>query len=830
MIKILLDIKTLSFLSGMISVILALTMFFLQKSGKTYKGFLFWTLGFTFNALGMVLLGLRHSISPFFSIIIANMAITLYLILCDRGTSLYCKAKPHNYLHSIIVVLQLILFLYFTYYVPNIPVRIIIISFIFTLIGSYTLFTLIKFSKNVVPNQQWILLTSYSMIVIWFLLRTVLTALSNPSINDFMKSGNFQAMAFIILIIAPILSTLGFMIMNHQRLASDFNNSIEKLFESEEEKNRFFNLSQDFIGISDWEGHLRFANRSFLQTFKLTEEDLKSIVFMDLVYPEDRVMTTEVMKKMLLGQSVTGFENRYIKPDGTILWISWNATPDVEKRLIYFVARDISESKRVHEELISEKDRAEQALRTKSEFLSNMSHEIRTPLNAVTGFSELLEGMVEDSKQRSYLNSIKMAGRNLLSLINDILDLSKIEAGQMEIHSNFFKMSTLFNEMYQIFKLKAEEKNLTLETLCEETIGFVKLDEMRIRQILFNLIGNAIKFTDTGKVTLSTTFKKRENKGDLKIIISDTGIGIPKKDQRRIFEYFQQQEGHENKHFGGTGLGLAISKRLVEMQGGTISVESIIAKGSIFTISFPNVEWHAPVLGNKLSKKIKSTSSIHFQDSMVWIVDDVYSNRRLLEEQLKSVGLEFQSFDNGNSLLETLTFKQPDMIITDIRMPGLNGIEMAQTIIEERKLSIPLIALTASIEEYNYDIEKKLFSDYLAKPLEIEKLLDMLKKYIPFRETENNEINNSFKNTTPISNEIEDYLREIFLPILDQFNGAIKVGKIKKVGEELLKKITAPEDERVAIFAQTIIDAANSYDINTLKEIPGLLAKFIDIK
>jgi len=252
--------------------------------------------------------------------------------------------------------------------------------------------------------------------------------------------------------------------------------------------------------------------------------------------------------------------------------------------------RNLAERKQAEKALKQAKEAAEAANRAKSEFLANMSHEIRTPLNAVIGFSDLLSSQINSDKQKNYLSSIKKAGKTLLSLINDILDLSKIEAGRLEIQSETINPILIFTELEQIFALKIAEKRLEFIIDIDLPATLV-LDQTRLRQVLFNLLGNAIKFTEQGDIKLSAHIRSQENdsrKVDLIIAVADTGIGIPKDQQNVIFEYFQQQDGQTTRKYGGTGLGLAITKRLVEMMNGQISVRS--EQGSVFEITLRDVE------------------------------------------------------------------------------------------------------------------------------------------------------------------------------------------------------------------------------------------------
>nr|WP_320189875.1 ATP-binding protein [uncultured Desulfobacter sp.] len=245
------------------------------------------------------------------------------------------------------------------------------------------------------------------------------------------------------------------------------------------------------------------------------------------------------------------------------------------------------------EELFYAKIEADKANQAKSAFLANMSHEIRTPLNAVTGFSELLSGLIKDEQQKSYLSAIKQAGKSLLMLINDILDMSKIESGKLEINYTFIDLRTLLAEVRQIFEAEVAKRDIVFKAdISNDLPATLCLDEIRLRQVMFNIVGNAVKFTQSGYVRMSAdVVGQKENMIDLKLTIEDTGIGIHENEMASIFDAFRQQTGQDHSRFGGTGLGLAISKRLVEMMNGRIFVQSAMGLGSVFSIVLKDIEY-----------------------------------------------------------------------------------------------------------------------------------------------------------------------------------------------------------------------------------------------
>jgi signal transduction histidine kinase len=262
------------------------------------------------------------------------------------------------------------------------------------------------------------------------------------------------------------------------------------------------------------------------------------------------------------------------------------------------LSREIKERKKIEEELKKAKEDAESASRSKSEFLANMSHEIRTPMNAIIGFTELLEEQVKEPHLRSYVKTIKSAGNTLLMLINDILDLSKVEAGKMQLQKVPTNLYELFHEIGAIFSVTMKKKGLQLEIDIDETMPkHLLLDATRIRQIIFNLIGNAVKFTEKGSIKLSlktVSIDDYNAKIDIIISVKDSGVGIPNDQLQKIFEAFEQKDGQDNKKYGGTGLGLAISKRLTEMMGGDISVVSQEGVGSEFIIKLYRIDIVSP--------------------------------------------------------------------------------------------------------------------------------------------------------------------------------------------------------------------------------------------
>ena len=354
------------------------------------------------------------------------------------------------------------------------------------------------------------------------------------------------------------------------------------------------------------------------------------------------------------------------------------------------------------------------ANRAKSEFLANMSHEIRTPMNAVLGYAELLGFMLEDKTQRDYIESIKSSGRSLLTLINDILDLSKIEAGKLELQFEFVNSQSFFSEFERIFSLRLSDKGLKfILEISSGTPEGIYVDDARLRQIILNLIGNAIKFTEKGSIRLKVyaenpqiitySIGKTDEFVDLIIEVTDTGIGISKEMQEEIFNPFVQVQGQDIKKYGGTGLGLAITHRLVQLMNGTIELQSQLNEGSSFKIKIPEVSYLRDI--EKRTEEIQlDITDIEFEKATIIVADDVEHNRKYLIDALKKTNIEIVEAEDGQHAFLLAKKIVPDLIITDIRMPVLDGFELLNKLKSNDGLKhIPVIAYSASVMKAQRD-------------------------------------------------------------------------------------------------------------------------------
>ncbi|ERT09694.1 response regulator [Lyngbya aestuarii BL J] len=380
--------------------------------------------------------------------------------------------------------------------------------------------------------------------------------------------------------------------------------------------------------------------------------------------------------------------------------------------------------------------RAEIANQAKSEFLANMSHEIRTPMNAILGFCDLLQGLVTEPRQRSYLELIAASGKSLLDLINDILDLSKIEAGKLQLQYEPLNLRQLIAEVQQIFTHRAKEKGLSLISQIDDAVPQgIYFDGIRLRQILFNVLGNAIKFTEQGLIQISIraqVYTQEEiKKVWLEITITDTGIGIAQDQQDDIFEAFVQSEGQSTRKYGGTGLGLTITRRLTTLLGGTLVLQSELGYGSSFIFIFPEIEVSDTSLEPETVSLVDEDLS-QFYNSTILAVDDVYSNLQLIQGYFEGTQHRLLLAQDGESAIQLAQAEQPDVILLDWRMPNIDGRGVFNALKENEKTqNIPIFIVTASVLRKDYLDVQLLCQGVLHKPTNRAQLVSALKTVLP---------------------------------------------------------------------------------------------------
>lgn len=464
--------------------------------------------------------------------------------------------------------------------------------------------------------------------------------------------------------------------------------------------------------------------------------------------------------------------------------------------------------------LIDEKERANAANKAKSEFLANMSHEIRTPMNSILGFAEVMLNSAIDKQQRTYLKTILESGRTLLSLINDILDLSKIEAGRLEISPEPTNLKALLSEMENLFSHKIKEKSLDFIIEIDPRLpGAIIIDDLRIRQILLNLIGNAVKFTNQGFIKVMVKIKKiGPDFVDFDIKVEDSGIGIAGKDYQYLFDAFSQQSGQNSRQFGGTGLGLAITKRLVELMNGKISVESEQGKGSCFTVSFFDKKI-AGAIQEKNKEFDWNDKNISFKESKILVVDDISHNRTLVLTFLSKFNVELYEAENGEEAVAKAIEIQPDLIFMDIRMPKMDGYE-ATKLLKNNVLTagIPIIALTASTMQDEISKVMMYFDSFIQKPVNKKTLLNEMTKFLHY--------DNYTDNTVP---KTEKYYPEFQADTKYIISPELKKQFAVEFSNEILNQTDSLIIEDISSLIVNLEEFANKNDIGNLLNITSEL-------
>lgn len=400
--------------------------------------------------------------------------------------------------------------------------------------------------------------------------------------------------------------------------------------------------------------------------------------------------------------------------------------------LLLFVMRDIEVANKRRKELIKARQEAEKLAKAKEEFMATMSHEIRTPLTSVIGFSAKLEQTTLDPVQQRYMKAISGSSEHLLSIVNDVLDFTRVDSGKLRFDEVSFKAKDIFTEVYDSMVWKADEKGLRL-TLFIQPIATLILhgDPVRLRQVLFNLVGNAIKFTEKGTVDITATFTEENDKAILLIRVSDTGIGIPQDRQEAIFGEFEQADSSTEKKYGGSGLGLSISKRIVEQLGGSIKLESSPAIGSVFILRIP-YKWGA--LEERETSFTEDVNEQPLKGLTIILAEDDPMIRELQLHSLEKLGAKVLVAEDGKQAVDHLRKSGANLILMDIQMPEMTGPEALKIIrsdFPENKKNIPVIAMTANILQH--DLKRWLdegMTDFITKPFREQELLEKISKHL----------------------------------------------------------------------------------------------------
>ena len=512
--------------------------------------------------------------------------------------------------------------------------------------------------------------------------------------------------------------------------------------------------SRDPLVTINTQGKITDMNEATVTITGMSREELKDSYFFD--YFTEQQKAREVYQEVFEKGSVADSPLTLRHKNGKLTDVLFNGSVYKNEKGnvigVVVVARDITDQKKIANELIEARVFAElateiaegakinaenatfiaeNAVKAKQQFLSNMSHEIRTPMNAIIGFTKVVLKTDLTTKQKEYLDAIKMSGDALIVLINDILDLAKVDAGKMTFEKTPFKMKSSIAAMLHLFETKIQEKNLRLIQEYDNKIPKILIgDPVRLHQIILNLVSNAVKFTTKGKITVSVDLLHEDTDNVIiQFSVTDTGIGIPEEKIGKIFENFQQASSGTSRLYGGTGLGLAIVKQLIEPQGGTIRVKSNLNEGSTFsfTLGFQKTNTDA-----ELENEIMELDS-EIKNIKVLVVEDIALNQLLMKTLLDDFGFDRDIAENGKIAIEKLKNKDYDIILMDLQMPEMNGFEATEYIRNTMNSNIPIIALTADVTTVDLAKCKAVgMNDYLAKPIDervlYSKIVSILKK------------------------------------------------------------------------------------------------------
>ena len=525
-------------------------------------------------------------------------------------------------------------------------------------------------------------------------------------------------------------------------------NTARKLVEAEQKKldqrlrdQQFYTRSLiesniDALMTTDPSGIITDVNKQMEALTGCTRDELIGAPFKS--YFTDPERAEAGIKLVLSEKKVTDYELTACALDGMQTVVSYNATTFYDRgrtlQGVFAAARDVTEQKRVEAELQQAKAVAETASQTKSDFLASMSHEIRTPLNAIIGIADLLAKTPLSPEQNKYVQIFRRAGDSLLNLINDILDLSRVETLQLELERTGFSLSDLVEKVREVVAIRAHEKGLALVCEVAPTVpnGLIG-DPTRLRQVLLNLLGNAIKFTESGEVALRVTPDADSAvPGALRFAISDTGIGIPGEKLDAVFERFTQADSSTTRRYGGSGLGLTISKQLVELMGGTIQVESCVGRGSVFSFAVPLEIWEGAT--QRTTVPVGADPDQPLPALSILLVEDSPDNRTITMAYLRDTPYCVEIAENGAVACEKFAAGRYDLVLMDRQMPVMDGLTATRAIraweVANQHPPTPIIALTASA--LKGDQEKCLAAGctaYLTKPIKEEVLLQAIRAH-----------------------------------------------------------------------------------------------------
>ncbi len=543
-----------------------------------------------------------------------------------------------------------------------------------------------------------------------------------------------------------LLTNQVMLLMEARRKNKNLKNELESILEKKieeshqllEQKETEFNNLLKAIKLSSGvveftpNGYIQEANLLFLKMVGYTRDELKDKHHSFLVNEEQKHSHEVFWKSLKEGKFQTGRMSRRHK-NGDEVWIHATYNPILDSngkvQKVIKISQDITSETASRKALKEAKDLAEQLNVQKDNFIANVSHELRTPIHAILGFTDLLLESEQDDDKKSNLRAVKNAGDTLLFVINDILDLSKLEFGMLKIDAAPFRLRDTIQKVFSILELKAQQKGLMFTYHLDEQLPQLFLgDKNRLSQILINLLGNALKFTKAGSVQLDiTVLAEDQEEFQVQFTVSDTGIGIPEDKLEQIFNRFSQADASTARNFGGTGLGLNISKQLVEKQNGNISVQSTFNEGSkfVFTLPFLRV-----ISESKPTSKPEEHTDNSWTNSRILVCEDNDLNQKLMRSLLSEKGIHFTIVHNGREGVDCLKAGEFDLVFMDLQMPEMDGYDAIDYIRNELRLEVPVVALTANflLKERQKCLQAGM-NDYLEKPFSRDELFDKIKEW-----------------------------------------------------------------------------------------------------
>ncbi|MDR6623743.1 ATP-binding protein [Caulobacter segnis] len=505
--------------------------------------------------------------------------------------------------------------------------------------------------------------------------------------------------------------------------------SAQQALETAENLSSFFEVSADMLCIRDMEGRFVKVNRAWETVLGYPIETLEGACLLSLLHPDDLEATRANMGQANSNGDVNGFVNRYRRADGSYCQLEWRARRC--GNLVFGVARDVTERLRIEAEMAEARHAAEAANKAKSDFLANMSHEIRTPLNGVIGIAAALGETELTARQGEMVDLIRRSGETLERLVSDILDVSKIEAGQMNIQTQAFDLGGLLDGLLDVTRLRAKEKGVgvRVERGPSASGGFLG-DSVRIGQVLNNLMSNAVKFTDRGEVIVRVDVEERGGEESLLCVeVEDTGVGFDAAKVEMIFQRFSQADSTITRRFGGSGLGLSISKTLVEMMGGAITARSKPGSGSLFRVVLP---LHRTAAETAVEAD-PITPGIQAEGLRVLLAEDHPINQRVVQLILEPCGAAVTVVENGAQAVEAMATRPYDVVLMDMQMPVMDGLAATRAIRahEAGRWRTPIIMLSANaMAGHRQDALAAGADLHVAKPITVATLLDGITQVI----------------------------------------------------------------------------------------------------